>query len=78
MEWKYTPLHEILSEAGASRELRKVGVSYERLPLIKFNDAALKALRDQGISTEVGLVVRITRTSKSAGEGFRYYRKITP
>jgi DNA-directed RNA polymerase subunit H (RpoH/RPB5) len=76
MNWNNTPLHEILSEAQASRELRKVGVSYERLPLIRYTDAALAALRDEGIETNEGSVVRVTRVSKSAGSGFRYYRKI--
>jgi DNA-directed RNA polymerase subunit H (RpoH/RPB5) len=76
MKWNNTPTHEILSEAQASRELRLIGISYERLPLIKYEDAALAALRDEGIETKAGSVVRIIRESKSAGSGFRYYRKI--
>jgi DNA-directed RNA polymerase subunit H (RpoH/RPB5) len=77
MKWNNTPLHEILSETQASRELRQAGIAYDRLPLIRYQDAALAALRTEGIETNTGSVVRITRDSKSAGEGFRYYRKIT-
>jgi DNA-directed RNA polymerase subunit H len=77
MEWTHTPKHEILTSVQAKRELSKVKIPYENLVLIKYSDAALRSLRENGIATEVGDVVRITRNSMTAGDVL-YYRKIIP
>ena len=78
MEWKYTPKHEILTDVKAKRELKKLNMTVERLPLIKNSDAALRSLRESGTDTPIGSVVKITRNSRTYGEGLLYYRKIIP
>jgi DNA-directed RNA polymerase subunit H len=70
-----TPEHLILSDAQAKRELKRLGIPKEKLPLIAYADAAIQALVKQGKSISVGDVVRITRKSKTVGESY-YYRQV--
>lgn len=78
MQWKHTPLHEVLTDSQSKRELTKLKLKESELALISYSDAELARLRNDGIQTPLGAVVKITRHSKSAGEGFIYLRKIIP
>jgi len=76
MGWYKTPQHEVLSETQAKRELNALGLDRDRLPLIEFGDAAIRELIQSGVTVAPGDIIRITRNSEVAGEGFRYYRKV--
>ena len=76
--WLLTPVHVVLSDTAAKRELKEKNLTLEQLPLIKYGDAALVKLREEGIVTDIGAVVRIERNSTLGGEGYSYYRKIVP
>tara|TARA_B100000073_G_C23706941_1_gene562662 strand:+ start:1032 stop:1271 length:240 start_codon:yes stop_codon:yes gene_type:complete len=73
--WHFTPKHEKLSESQAKRELKKINVTLEELPLIKYGDAAIQVLVNDGEEIKIGDVIRITRDSKTGGE-IPYYRKV--
>lgn len=75
MTFGLMPLHEVLSEAAAKRELKQVGINREKLPLLSYSDAAVQALIKEGKSVSVGDVVRITRKSFTVGEAY-YYRQV--
>ena len=75
MSFGLMPLHEVLSEAAAKRELKQVGIAREKLPLLAYSDAAVQALIKEGKSVQVGDVVRITRKSFTVGEAY-YYRQV--
>ena len=70
-----TPEHVILSDAQAKRELKRLGIPKEKLPLISYADAAIQSLIKEGKSITIGAVVRITRKSKTVGEAY-YYRQV--
>jgi DNA-directed RNA polymerase subunit H (RpoH/RPB5) len=76
MGWYKAPKHEVLSQAQMKRELKELGLDLDELPLITLRDAAIVDLINEGISVIPGDVVRISRSSKTAGEGYRYYRKV--
>ena len=76
MAWYKTPLHEVLTPTQSKRELKAINVTEERLPLISINDAAIRDLITSGVSVSIGDIIRITRKSEVAGEGYRYYRKV--
>ena len=78
MQWKHTPLHEVLTETESKRELARLKLKQSELALISYADAELARLRTEGMETPLGAIVKITRNSKSAGEGFVYLRKIIP
>tara|TARA_B100001778_G_scaffold217619_1_gene180315 strand:+ start:321 stop:560 length:240 start_codon:yes stop_codon:yes gene_type:complete len=73
--WHFTPKHEKISESQAKRELKKINVTLEELPLIKYRDAAIQTLVESGEEVKIGDVIRITRDSKTGGE-ISYYRKV--
>lgn len=76
MGWYKAPRHEVLSPTQAKRELNALNLTEERLPLIKIGDAALRLLVEEGNTVVPGDIIRITRNSEVAGEGFRYYRRV--
>jgi DNA-directed RNA polymerase subunit H (RpoH/RPB5) len=76
--WILTPVHIVLSDSAAKKELKREKLDIEQLPWLKYGDAALVKLREEGSETEIGSVVRIERTSEVGGEGYAYYRKIVP
>ena len=78
MQWKHTPLHEVLTDFQSKRKLTQLNLKESELALISYADAELARLRNDGVETPLGAVVKITRHSKSAGEGFVYLRKIIP
>jgi|MDSZ01.2.fsa_nt_gb DNA-directed RNA polymerase subunit H (RpoH/RPB5) len=77
MEWYKAPVHIPLSDSMAKRELKAIGVSIDELPHLKLADAAVQKLIESGHPIKIGDVIRIERNSSTAGEGYRYYRKIT-
>lgn len=77
MHWKHTPLHEVLTETQSKRALNGIKVDFHELPLIKYSDAALKSLRENGTETPIDAVIRITRKTITYGEKF-YYRRVVP
>jgi|TARA_B000000557_G_scaffold160830_1_gene130469 DNA-directed RNA polymerase subunit H (RpoH/RPB5) len=76
MRWKWLPYHEKLSMAQAKRELKALNIDIEELPLIKISDAVLIDMEERGISIKVGDIIKISRNSKVAGEGYEYYRRV--
>ena len=78
MFWKHTPKHEVLTELQAKRQLKVLSMTFEELPLIKYADAALKVLRDEGVPTPIDSVIRISRNSITYGENAFYYRRVIP
>jgi len=75
MQWTLTPPHEVLTERQASKALRDIQVSFEKLPLLAYGDAAIKQLIASGVEVNVGDVIRITRQSITSGEVY-YYRRV--
>ena len=75
MQWTLTPPHEVLSKTAASKALRDIKVSFERLPLLKYSDAAIQQLIASGVEVKVGDVIRITRQSLTTGDVY-YYRRV--
>ena len=51
-------------------------IDIEELPLIKISDAVLIDMEERGISIKVGDIIKISRNSKVAGEGYEYYRRV--
>jgi len=73
--WHFTPKHEKITATQAKRELKAINVTLEELPLIKYKDAAIQRLVEDGDEIKIGDVIRITRNSKTGGE-IPYYRKV--
>ncbi len=76
--WILSAVHVVLSDSDAKKELKQNNLEIEQLPLIKYSDAALAKLRQEGSETSIGSIVRIDRKSEVGGEGYAYYRKIVP
>ena len=76
MGWHWTPIHQRITPTAANRELKALQSTIEELPLIKLSDPALVECMENGETIEVGDVIRITRNSKVAGEGYKYYRRV--
>jgi len=77
MEWTLTPPHEVLTDRQASKALREIQTTVERLPLLRFSDAAIQQLIAQGTGVKLGDIIRITRHSITSGEVY-YYRRVVP
>ena len=75
MEWTLTPLHEVLTERQANKALKDTQMTRERMPLLKYSDAAIQNLISQGTEVKVGNIIRITRHSFTATEVY-YYRRV--
>jgi len=73
--WHFAPKHEKITATQAKRELKSINVTLEELPLIKYKDAAIQRLVEDGDEIKIGDVIRITRHSKTGGE-IPYYRKV--
>lgn len=78
MFWKHTPKHEVLTASQSKRQLKVLSMTFEELPLIKYSDAALKKLREEGVETPLDSVIRISRNSITYGENAFYYRRVIP
>ena len=76
--WILSAVHVVLSDSDAKKELKQNNLEIEQLPLIKYSDAALAKLRQEGSETSIGSIVRIDRKSEVGGEVYAYYRKIVP
>lgn len=76
MTWFKLPTHTLLTAGQAKRQLSKLKLDIDRLPLISMRDAALRDLVQSGKTIVPGDIILIERNSKAAGEGFRYYRKV--
>ncbi|KUO39787.1 MAG: DNA-directed RNA polymerase subunit H [Hadesarchaea archaeon DG-33-1] len=61
------PKHEVLSQEKASEVLEKFRVTPHQIPLIKVSDPAAKA-----IGAKVGDILKITRSSPTAGKVIVY------
>jgi len=64
------PKHEIMTKEEAEQVLEKHHCKATELPLIYANDPAIV-----GLGVKPGDMIRITRTSATAGESF-YYRYV--
>ena len=67
-EWNHAPKHTKLTPTQAKRELKAINVSLEEIPLIKYSDAAITNLVEQGEDIQVNDVIKIVRNSKIGGE----------
>jgi DNA-directed RNA polymerase subunit H (RpoH/RPB5) len=74
-EWKYAPKHIKLTPAQTKKELKAINVSLEELPLIKYSDAAITKLIEEGEEIQVNDVIKIIRNSKVGGM-IPYYRRV--
>ena len=72
----YVPVHKKLSKTALTSTLRKYDLDYEELPLIKIQDAAIRALQDAGEEIAVADVIRISRKSKTGGNDTPYFRRV--
>lgn len=61
------PVHDVLNEAEVVKLLKQYKIQKEQLPKIKADDPAIKEIK-----ADVGDVVRIRRTSKTAGRSLSY------
>ena len=77
MQWTLTPLHEVLTARQTAKVLRDTKMSMDRLPLLKYSDAAIQQLISQGAEVMIGDVIRITRQSLTTGVAY-YYRRVVP
>lgn len=75
MQWSLTPPHEVLSKTAAAKALKETKIPFERLPLLKYSDAAIQQLIAQGIEVRIGDVIRITRKSLTSDTVY-YYRRV--
>jgi len=75
MEWTLTPRHEVLTVRQAAKALRDTKMTVERLPLLKYSDAAIQQLIKQGNDVKLGDIIRITRHSLTSNEVY-YYRRV--
>lgn len=76
MGWYKGPKHEVLSASQSKRALSKLGLVIDELPLIKLSDAAIIDLINEGNTIVPGDVIKVSRNSKTGGEGFQYFRKV--
>ena len=72
----YVPVHEKLSKTALPSTPRKYDLAFEELPLIKIQDAAIRALQDAGEEIAVDDVIRISRKSKTSGDDTPYFRRV--
>jgi len=77
MTWSLTPKHVILSDTAAKRVLKSLNISLSELPLIRYRDAAIQQLIEDGVDIKMDDVVQITRKSMTSGEVY-YYRRVVP
>ena len=75
IDWHLTPKHQKLSPTKAKRELKDLDITIDELPLIKYSDAAIQKLVDDGETIKVDDIIKINRISKTGGE-VPYYRKV--
>ena len=75
MTWDGMPEHTKLSMTATKRELKKVNLEIDELPLIEWRDKGLERLRNQGIEILLGDVIKITRKSTTGGM-VEYFRKV--
>jgi DNA-directed RNA polymerase subunit H len=66
----YVPKHEIIPKADAEKVLKKYYCNPTALPLIFVNDPAI-----MGLGVKPGDMIKITRSSPTAGESL-YYRYV--
>ncbi len=66
----YVPKHEIIPKVDAEKVLEKYNCNPTELPLIFVNDPAI-----MGLGVKPGDLIKITRTSPTAGESL-YYRYV--
>ena len=66
----YVPKHEIIPMSDAEEVLKKYNCNPTELPLIFVNDPAI-----MGLGVKPGDMIKITRTSPTAGESL-YYRYV--
>ena len=66
----YVPKHEIIPMADAEAVLKKYNCKPTELPLIFVNDPAI-----MGLGVKPGDMIKITRSSPTAGESL-YYRYV--
>ncbi len=64
------PKHEVLSEEEANKILEKLNITKGQLPKILITDPVVKKLK-----TDVGAVIKISRTSRTAGTS-TFYRVV--
>jgi DNA-directed RNA polymerase subunit H len=67
LEHELVPKHEILEKREVAELLDRYNVQKEQLPKIKKSDPVIKEIK-----AEVGDVVRITRSSRTAGKSLSY------
>ncbi len=72
LEHVLVPKHEVLSPEEASKVLKELGVSPDKLPWIRASDPVARA-----IGAKPGDIVKITRKSPTAGE-IVVYRYVVP
>ena len=61
------PKHEVISDSAAEKMLKKYSVTKNQLPCIKESDPVVEA-----ISAKKGQVLKITRSSLTAGTAVTY------
>ena len=66
----YVPKHEIMTKKEAEDVLKEFNCNATELPLIFVNDPAII-----GLGVKPGDMIKITRTSATAGDSF-YYRYV--
>ena len=71
LEHDLVPLHELISDEEKEKLLEKYNIRLKQLPRISINDPVIKTIPD----AKVGDVVKITRSSVTAGKAI-YYRVI--
>ena len=77
MQWTLTPLHEVLTARQTAKVLRDTKMAMDRLPLLKYSDAAIQQLVSQGAEVKIGDVIRVNRQSLTTGVA-HYYRRVVP
>ncbi|MCJ7478749.1 MAG: DNA-directed RNA polymerase subunit H [Candidatus Nanohaloarchaeota archaeon QJJ-7] len=69
-EHELVPDHEVMDEGEVEELLEEYEITKDELPTIHHNDSALKP-----VDSEPGDVIRIERSSPTAGET-TYYRRV--
>lgn len=72
LEHELVPLHEVLDVREAIRVLKELKVKPEKLPWIRENDPAAKA-----VGAKPGDIIRITRRSSTARKSVSYRYVVT-
>ncbi|MBN1762592.1 MAG: DNA-directed RNA polymerase subunit H [Methanomicrobia archaeon] len=67
-EHELVPTHEIVDAGDVTELLKTYKIDKEQLPKIKVSDPVIKEIKD----VEVGDVIRIRRTSRTAGKSISY------